>query len=235
MEREMTLPAERPAFPAQNGHFGKSEIAKYWPADAVERRPIRELIPSARNARQHSDDQIEEIAASMAEFGWTIPILIDEAGSIIAGHGRLLAAEQLGFDSAPTMVARGWSDAQKRAYLIADNKLSMNATWDEALLRIELGDLAQLGMAELTGFSETELREFGIGVEGLGGMPVLADGERSPFQQMTFILHSTQAELVSKAIERASLALGPPTDADENKNQNGNALAEICRAYQDTH
>ncbi len=174
----MTLPAEKPAFPALNSHFGKSEIAKCWPADTVERRPIRELIPSARNARQHSDEQIEEIAASMSEFGWTIPILIDEAGSIIAGHGRLLAAEQLGFDSAPTMIVRGWSDAQKRAYLIADNKLTMNATWDEALLRIELGDLAQLGMADLTGFSEAELREFGIGVEGLGGMPVLADGER---------------------------------------------------------
>lgn len=227
----MTLPAKRPVFPEENSHFGKSEIAKYWPADAVERRPIRELIPSARNARQHSDEQIEEIAASMSEFGWTMPILIDEDGSVIAGHGRLLAAEQLGFDSAPTMIARGWSDAQKRAYLIADNKLTMNATWDEALLRIELGDLAQLGMADLTGFSEAELREFGIGVEGLGGMPVLNDGERSPFQQMTFILHSSQADTVSQAIERASAALDPPSEEAENKNQNGNALAEICRAY----
>jgi ParB-like chromosome segregation protein Spo0J len=231
MEREMTLPAEKPAFPAQNSHFGKSEIAKYWPADAVERRPIRQLIPSARNARLHSDDQIEEIAASMAEFGWTIPILIDEAGSIIAGHGRVLAAVQLGFDEAPTMIARGWSDAQKRAYLIADNKLTMNATWDEALLRIELGDLAQLGLADLTGFSETELREFGIGVEALGGMPMLADGERSPFQQMTFILHETQAEAVSQAITRASAIIGAPSEEAENKNQNGNALAEICRRY----
>ena len=144
----------------------------------------------------------------MAEFGWTIPILIDEAGSIIAGHGRLLAAALLGFDEAPTIIARGWSNAQKRAYLIADNKLTMNATWDEALLRVELGDLAQLGMADLTGFSETELREFGIGVEALGGMPMLADGERSPFQQMTFILHETQAEAVSQAITRASAISG---------------------------
>jgi hypothetical protein len=131
------------------------------------------------------------------------------------------------------MVARGWSDEQKRAYLIADNKLTMNATWDEALLRIELGDLAQLGMADLTGFSEAELREFGIGVEGLGGMPTLSDGERSPFQQMTFILHSAQAETVTQAIERASAAIGPPAEDAENKNQNGNALAEICRRYLD--
>ncbi|KYK50075.1 hypothetical protein A1D31_22450 [Bradyrhizobium liaoningense] len=231
MESETMRLAKKPVFPEENRGFGKSEMAKYWPADAVERRPIRELIPSARNARQHSDEQIEEIAASMSEFGWTMPILIDENGSVIAGHGRLLAAEQLGFDSAPTMIARGWTDAQKRAYLIADNKLTMNATWDEALLRIELGDLAQLGMADLTGFSETELREFGIGVEALGGMPALADGERSPFQQMTFILHETQAEAVSQAITRASAIIGAPSEEAENKNQNGNALAEICRRY----
>jgi len=223
---------EKAVFPDKNRHFGQSEIAKIWPADQVSRRPISELMPSARNVRLHSDEQIEQIVASISEWGWTMPILIDEAGSIIAGHGRVLAAEQLGIDQVPTMVARGWSDEQKRAYLIADNKLTMNGAWDEALLRIELNDLAQLGFSDLTGFSEAELREMGVGVEALGGMPILADGERSPFQQMTFVLHETQAELVAKAIERASLALGPPSEADENKNQNGNALAEICRAYQ---
>jgi hypothetical protein len=91
------------------------------------------------------------------------------------------------------MVARGWTEAQKRAYLIADNKLTENGGWDDALLRIELGDLAEMGFAELTGFNEAELREMGIGVEGLGAMPPLADGERSPFQQMTFILHASQS------------------------------------------
>jgi hypothetical protein len=227
----MQLPVEKARFPDGNRHFGLSEIAKNWPADRVERRAIIELVPSARNARLHSDDQIEEIAASMCEFGWTMPILIDEAGSIIAGHGRVLAAEQLGIDQVPTMIARGWSEAQKRAYLIADNKLTMNASWDQALLRIELQDLASLGFDSLTGFSEAELREMGIGVETLAGMPVLADGERSPFQQMTFILHASQADTVSEAIEVASRGLGPPTDASENKNQNGNALAEICREY----
>jgi hypothetical protein len=85
------------------------------------------------------------------------------------------------------MVARGWTEAQKRAYLIADNKLTENGGWDDALLRIELGDLAEMGFAELTGFNEAELRE------GLGAMPPLADGERSPFQQMTFILHASQS------------------------------------------
>jgi hypothetical protein len=90
----------------------ESEMAKYWPADAVERRPIRELIASARNARLHSDEQIEEIAASMSDSAGAMPILIDEEGSVIAGHGRLLAAEQLGFDSGPTTR----QDSQRRPF-----------------------------------------------------------------------------------------------------------------------
>jgi hypothetical protein len=194
-------------------------------------RPISELTPSARNARLHSDAQISQLMASIREWGWTMPILIDEVGSIIAGHGRVLAGEQLGLDQVPVMVARGWSEAQKRAYLIADNKLTENGGWDDALLRIELGDLAEMGLAQLTGFNEVELRELGIGVDALGGMPPLADGEKSPFQQMTFILLTEQAQTINEAIELAQHRLGPPTDADENKNQNGNALAEICRAY----
>jgi ParB-like chromosome segregation protein Spo0J len=205
--------------------------AKLWPADQVERRAISGLTPSARNARQHSDAQISQLMASIREWGWTMPVLIDEVGSIIAGHGRVLAADLLGLDQVPVMVARGWSEEQKRAYLIADNKLTENGDWDHALLRIELGDLATLGFAELAGFNEAELRELGIGVAALDAMPALADGERSPFQQMTFILHGAQAEMVTEAIEAASRILGPPTEASENKNQNGNALAEICRAY----
>ena len=188
-----------------------------WPADQLERRPIGELIPSARNARQHSDAQISQLMASIREWGWTMPILIDEVGSIIAGHGRVRAGELLGLDQVPVMVARGWSDAQKRAYLIADNKLTENGGWDDALLRIELGDLAEMGFAELTGFNEAELREMGIGVEALGDMPPLANGDRSPFQQMTFILLNTQADTVTEAIEEASRALGPPAEDAENK------------------
>jgi ParB-like chromosome segregation protein Spo0J len=89
-----------------------------WPADQVERRPLAALIPSARNARTHSDAQVAQIAASIREWGWTMPILVDEAGTIIAGHGRVLAAARLDLDEVPVMVARDWSEAQKRAYLI---------------------------------------------------------------------------------------------------------------------
>lgn len=100
---------------------------KQWPADKVERRPIDSLIPYARNSRTHSEEQIAQIAASMKEWGWTNPVLIDEDGGIIAGHGRILAARKLGLEEAPVVVAKGWSEAQKRAYIIADNKLAENA------------------------------------------------------------------------------------------------------------
>ncbi len=112
-----------------------------WPADAVERRFVSALVPYARNARTHSDAQVAQIAASIREWGWTVPVLVDETGMIIAGHGRVLAAQRLGIDSVPVMVAAGWSEAQKRAYVLADNKLAQNAGWDDDLLGPELGDL----------------------------------------------------------------------------------------------
>jgi hypothetical protein len=139
---------------------GETRNRPVWPADRVERRPLAGLIANARNSRLHSDAQIEQIVASIRQFGWTIPVLVDEAGEIIAGHGRLRAAELLKLDDVPVMVATGWSDGQKRAYLIADNKLTLNATWDEALLSLELAELREMGVdLALTGFSGDELQE----------------------------------------------------------------------------
>lgn len=129
-----------------------------WPADQVERWPLDRIIPDARNARTHSEAQVAQIAASMREWGWTNPLLVDEDGNLIAGHGRVLAARQLEFTDAPVMVARGWTEAQKRAYVIADNKLALNAGWDEELLALELGELARLDFnLETTGFNLDEL------------------------------------------------------------------------------
>jgi DNA modification methylase len=131
-----------------------------WPADKVERRPVAGLIPYARNARTHSEEQVAQIAASIREWGWTMPVLVDERDEIIAGHGRVLAAQRLGLAQIPVMVARGWSDAQKRAYVIADNKLTLNAGWDSALLTLELGDLKEAGFdLGLTGFADGEIKE----------------------------------------------------------------------------
>src|SRR5215204_6588295 len=117
--------------------FSESEMQK-WPADKVERRAISGLIPYARNARTHSDAQVAQIAASMREWGWTNPVLVDEAGGIIAGHGRVLAARQLGLSEVPVMVAEGWSEAQKRAYILTDNQLPLNAGWDMDVLGNEV-------------------------------------------------------------------------------------------------
>lgn len=100
-------------------------MTKNWPADKIIRVPIEALIPYARNARTHSDEQVAQIAASMREWGWTSPILIDEAMGIIAGHGRVMAARKLGLADVPAMVAEGWSEAQKRAYVLADNQLAL--------------------------------------------------------------------------------------------------------------
>jgi DNA modification methylase len=115
-------------------------------------------VPYARNARTHSPEQVDQIAASIREWGWTTPVLVDEAGGIIAGHGRVLAAKKLGIGEIPVMVAAGWSEAQKRAYVLADNKLALNAGWDADLLKVEIGDLQALNFdLGLTGFSLDEI------------------------------------------------------------------------------
>lgn len=135
-------------------------MTEQWPADKVERRAVSALIPYARNARTHSDAQVAQIAASIKEWGWTVPILVDETGSIIAGHGRLLAAQKLGLAEVPVMVAAGWSEAARRAYVIADNKLALNATWDNELLELELRELDSAGFnLEATGFSLEEMAQ----------------------------------------------------------------------------
>lgn len=129
-----------------------------WPADKVERRNIKTIIPYARNSRTHSDEQVAQIAASIKEWGFTNPILVDVDGEIIAGHGRLLAAQKLGLDEVPCITAVGWSDAQKKAYVIADNKLALNAGWDNDMLSIEFAELKDMDFdLALTGFDADEL------------------------------------------------------------------------------
>lgn len=144
---------------AKNTNFDhKNKVA--WPADKVERRAVAELIPYARNARTHSDAQVAQIAASVVEWGWTTPVLVDEAGGIIAGHGRVLAARKLGLADVPVMVAAGWSEAQKKAYVLADNQLALNAGWDIDLLKIEVGDLSAAGFnLDLIGFDDKLLAD----------------------------------------------------------------------------
>ncbi len=126
--------------------------------DAIETWPLAKLQPYAKNAKMHGADQVAKIAASMAEFGWTVPCLVADDGELIAGHGRVLAATQLGLLEAPVIVLGHLTEAQRRAYRIADNKLTELGTWDEALLSAELNDLlAEDYDLSLIGFDDAEL------------------------------------------------------------------------------
>ena len=124
----------------------------------IEMMDAAKLVPYARNARTHSEDQIAQIAASIAEFGFTNPILIGGGAVIIAGHGRLMAAQKLGLAEVPVIVLNHLSEAQRRALVIADNRIAENAGWDEELLRAELESLREIDFdLDLIGFSEAEL------------------------------------------------------------------------------
>jgi site-specific DNA-methyltransferase (adenine-specific) len=132
-----------------------ADASNDWPADKVERRKVSDLIPYARNSRTHSDAQVAQIAASIKEWGWTTPVLIDPDGGIIAGHGRIMAAQKLGITEVPCMVAEGWTEAQRKAYVIADNQLALNAGWDTDLLKVELQELGDLDFdLSLVGFDD---------------------------------------------------------------------------------
>jgi len=124
----------------------------------ITQKKVTELIPYVNNSRTHSDEQVAQIAASIKEFGWTNPILVDGANGIIAGHGRLLAARKLGYKDVPTIELSELTETQKKAYIIADNRLALNAGWDNEMLTIELNDLLADGFAlEMLGFDPKEL------------------------------------------------------------------------------
>jgi DNA modification methylase len=130
---------------------------------------VEDLIPYAMNSRTHSDEQVAQLAASIREFGFTNPILIDQDSNLIAGHGRLLAARKSKMDQVPAVVVTGLDDRKRRALVIADNKLALNAGWDDEALRVELEDLAG-DFGELMGFSEDELVDLLRSEEGTEGL-----------------------------------------------------------------
>lgn len=127
---------------------------------SIDYLPTTDLLPYAMNSRTHSDDQVAQIAASIKEFGFTNPILIDDAAGIIAGHGRLMAAKRLNLTEVPTITLKGLTEAQKKAYVIADNKLALNAGWDTEALTAELRRLQELDFElDLIGFDSDELAQ----------------------------------------------------------------------------
>jgi ParB-like chromosome segregation protein Spo0J len=192
---------------------------------------VADLIPYARNSRTHSDEQVTQIAASIKEFGFLNPVIVDGENGIIAGHGRVMAAKKLGMTELPAVEASHLTDAQRRAYIIADNKLALNAGWDDEMLRVEFAELTEAGFdLDLTGFSLDEIGALGFDNDSaLDQMPLLPDGDKEPYQQKTFILHDEQAAVVDDAVTLART--NPLSDTGINENSNGNALALICEQW----
>jgi ParB-like nuclease domain len=158
-----------------------------WPADQVERWPIERLIPYANNARLHSETDLDKIAAAIRRWGWTMPVLVDEQGVLIVGHGRVRAAPKAGVTSIPVIVARGWSEEEKRAYRLADNQLAARASWEPDLLRYEL---QELGFADfdlgLIGFEPDQLETIlaGLGSSGLTDPDSVPEVPEQPVTQL---------------------------------------------------
>jgi ParB family chromosome partitioning protein len=188
------------------------------------------LIPYAMNSRTHSEHQIAQIAASIKEFGFLNPIIVDGENGIIAGHGRVMAAQKIGLNELPVVEAKHLTDAQRRAYVIADNKLALNADWDYESLRLDLESLKDFNFnIELAGFSEAELSEILFDNESESDFPHLNDGEKEPYQQKAFVLHDEQVQIVDDALTLAKT--NPCVDTGLNENTNGNAISLICEQW----
>ena len=163
----MTLVATGQTFDAVAAErLGAPGMTISWLADKIEQWPTDKLVPYARNARTHSDAQVAQIAASIAEFGFTNPILAGGDGVIVAGHGRLAAAQKLGIGTVPVVVLDHLTPTQRRALVIADNRIAENAGWDDAMLQVELADLQDDDFdLSLTGFDADALADLLAGEE----------------------------------------------------------------------
>ena len=193
--------------------------------------PIDKLIEYARNPRKN-DHAVDRVAAAIREFGFRVPVVAKSDGTVVDGHLRLKAAKKLGLTEVPVVLADDMTDLQIKAFRLSVNKMAELAEWDDELLAIEFAELSDAGFDNLlTGFTQDEIDALSGG-EPLDGMPELPDGDKEPFQQMTFTLHDEQAEQVRAAKESAK-ALGPFDSPNENSN--GNAIARICEAFLTDH
>lgn len=199
--------------------------ADLWPATKIEMRSVEDLTPYIRNARTHPPEQVAQIAASMRRFGFTMPMLVAEDGTIIAGHGRLLAAQQLGIAEVPVMVAKGWSDEDRRVYCLADNRIAETSEWDPETLALEWRELKDLGAADdlsMIGFSEDEIADLVPGILGEAGAG-LTDPDDVPEPPVTPI--SRPGDIWALGDHR--LACGSSTDADLVRNVLGGVTPHL--------
>jgi DNA modification methylase len=188
----------------------------------IEYRPLAALVPYARNPRTHNDTQIAKIAASIVEYGWTNPILVDGTNGIIAGHGRLAAARKLSLETVPVIELAHLSPAQKRAYVISDNRLALDAGWDEEILALELTELEDAGYdLSLTGFAEDELEQLLASLEN--PQPGITDDDEVPAVQETAISQPGDVWLLGNH----RLLCGDATKADDFKRLMREDLADM--------
>jgi DNA modification methylase len=204
----------------------------------IKEKLVSELIPYVKNSRTHSDEQVAQIAASIKEFGWTNPILIDGENGIIAGHGRLMAARKLKHDKVPTIELKDLTETQKKAYIIADNRLALNAGWDNEMLTIELNDLLADGFAlELLGFDPKELNALlePEVVEGLTDEDAVPDVPDEPVTKLGDIYQlgnhrlmcgdSTSIDAVETLLDGEEIDFmftSPPYNAGKSESLSGN-------------
>jgi len=206
----------------------------------VKYRKVEDLIPYVNNSRKHSDEQVAQISASIKEFGWTNPILIDGTNSIIAGHGRLMAARKPKMDEVPTIEISHLTDTQRKALVIADNKLALNADWDNTLLTIELDDLLKDGFAlDILGFNQDELAALlePEQVDGLTDEDAVPDVPEEPKTKLGDIYQlgnhrlmcgdSTSIDAVDKLMDghKAQFCFTSPPYADQREYNGGKQLS----------
>lgn len=185
---------------------------------------ISKLIPYINNAKQHPESQVTKLASSIREFGFVNPVLIDKDFNIIAGHGRVMAAKVLNLKQIPCVYVEGLTEAQRKAYILADNKLGEFAEWDMNLVGLELGELSEMDFdIDLTGFElpNVDMDDFGTSFE-------LADGGKPEICQMTFTLHEEQKKAIQQAIDSVGDCV---EETFGNTNRNGNALYEVIRQW----
>ena len=186
----------------------------------VQNISLNDIHPYAKNPRKN-DEAVSAVAASIREFGFLVPLVIDRNHEIVAGHTRYRAAKQLGMKDVPCVIADDLSEDQIKAFRLADNRVSEMATWDQELLPLELADIV-LPMTDF-GFQTVSPEDFSTEFS-------LDDGEKKPFQQMSITLHDRQMELIQAAIKRV-YEDKEVHETFTNENHNGNGLYEIVRQW----
>jgi site-specific DNA-methyltransferase (adenine-specific) len=180
---------------------------------------VKDLIPYINNPR-NNDDSVGLVASSIKNFGFKVPIVIDSKNEIVAGHTRLLAAKKLNMDKVPCIIADDLDDNQVKAFRLADNKVAEFSKWDDELLWTEISQIDGLDMTEF-GFEMFDAENFGLDFD-------LPDGERKPFQQMTFTFSDEQAEFIKEHMKHIDIE---QQENYGNENKNGNAIYGIVKQW----